>query len=127
VGDLLVSNIGTKLAIDKIEKEPRKATVYNFEVADFHSYFVSNLGIWVHNCALQNVYKSIKEAPLYPKGFSGAKNGTVKNKVNNTELLEELRGVESGTWYKIYKDGVDANGKKYLSTISKVNLVKCLM
>nr|WP_081505777.1 polymorphic toxin-type HINT domain-containing protein [Paenibacillus alvei] len=111
VGDLLVSNIGTKLAIDKIEKEPRKATVYNFEVADFHSYFVSNLGIWVHNCALQNVYKSIKEAPLYPKGFSGAKNGTVKNKVNNTELLEELRGVESGTWYKIYKDGVDANGK----------------
>jgi len=57
VGNLLVSSDGTKLAIDKIEKEPREATVYNFEVADFQSYFVSNLGVWVHNCAV-NVGKS---------------------------------------------------------------------
>ncbi|MNW46865.1 hypothetical protein D3C74_241790 [compost metagenome] len=112
VGDLLVTSGGATLAIDNIEKEPREATVYNFEVADFESYFVSNLGIWVHNCALQNVYKSIKDSPLYPQGFSGAKNGTVKNKVNNGELLEELRAVESGTWHKIYKDGVDAKGNK---------------
>ncbi|WP_246062974.1 polymorphic toxin-type HINT domain-containing protein [Paenibacillus ehimensis] len=55
VGDLLVSSNGTKLAIDRIEKEPRQATVYNFEVRDFNSYFVSNLGIWVHNCALINL------------------------------------------------------------------------
>lgn len=54
VGDLLVSSDGTTLAIDKIEKEPREATVYNFEVKDFHSYFVSNLGVWVHNCATKN-------------------------------------------------------------------------
>ncbi|WP_018751036.1 polymorphic toxin-type HINT domain-containing protein [Paenibacillus sanguinis] len=52
VGDLLVSSDGSKLAIDKIEKEPREATVYNFEVAGFSSYFVSNLGIWVHNCSI---------------------------------------------------------------------------
>jgi len=58
-------------------------------------------------------YKSIKDSPFYPQGFSAAKNGTVKNKVNNTELLEELRAIESGTWNKIYKDGVDANGKKF--------------
>ncbi|WP_338048799.1 polymorphic toxin-type HINT domain-containing protein [Paenibacillus sanguinis] len=55
VGDLLVSSDGTKLAIDMIEKEPREATVYNFEVKDFNSYFVSNLGVWVHNCALINL------------------------------------------------------------------------
>ncbi|WP_235533324.1 polymorphic toxin-type HINT domain-containing protein, partial [Paenibacillus sp. Leaf72] len=50
--DLLVSSDGSKLAIDKIEKESREATVYNFEVEDFNSYFVSNLGIWVHNCSI---------------------------------------------------------------------------
>lgn len=55
VGDLLVSSVSTKLAIDKIEKEPREATVYNFEVKDFNSYFVSNLGIWVHNCNLAKI------------------------------------------------------------------------
>ncbi|MNO24972.1 Hint module [compost metagenome] len=54
VGDLLVSSDGTTLPIDQIEKEPREATVYNFEVADFNSYFVSNLGIWVHNCAVKS-------------------------------------------------------------------------
>lgn len=52
VGDLLVSSDSSKLAIDKIEKEPREATVYNFEVKDFNSYFVSNLGVWVHNCGI---------------------------------------------------------------------------
>ena|GEM_PF-1515691 len=52
VGDLLVTSDGRKIVIDKIEKEARVTTVYNFEVADFHSYFVSNLGIWVHNCSV---------------------------------------------------------------------------
>lgn len=52
VGDLLVTSGGATLAIDKVEKEPRQATVYNFEVTDFSSYFVSNLGIWVHNCSI---------------------------------------------------------------------------
>lgn len=25
------------------------ATVYNFEVEDYHTYFVGELGVWVHN------------------------------------------------------------------------------
>ncbi|WP_198027841.1 polymorphic toxin-type HINT domain-containing protein [Paenibacillus forsythiae] len=49
---MLVSSDGTKLAIDKIEKAPRQTTVYNFMVDKYHSYFVSNLGIWVHNCTI---------------------------------------------------------------------------
>jgi hypothetical protein len=93
-------------------KKSRDKQQFITEVKDFNSYFVSNLGIWVHNCAFQNVYKSIKDSPLYPEGFSAVKNGTVKNKVNNSELLDELRAIESGTWNKIYKDGLDANGNK---------------
>ncbi len=50
VNDLLISSDSSSIKIEKIEKEPREATVYNFEVQDFSSYFVSNLGIWVHNC-----------------------------------------------------------------------------
>lgn len=50
VGDLLITSGGATQAIDWIEKEPREAMVYNFEVKGFNSYFVSNLGIWVHNC-----------------------------------------------------------------------------
>lgn len=60
----------------------------------------------------KHVYKSIKYAPKFPTGFKAVQNGTKNNTVNNKELLEELRQIESGTWKKVYKDGYDKNGKK---------------
>jgi Mg-chelatase subunit ChlD len=51
VGDPLQQSHGQTLEIQDIQvvqhKEP--VQVYNFTVADFHTYFVSDLGIWVHN------------------------------------------------------------------------------
>ena len=49
VGDLLVQSDGNTLKIDSIKLEHRQATVYNLRVDGFHTYFVSDLGIWVHN------------------------------------------------------------------------------
>lgn len=49
VGDVLTTSDGKELAIEKIEVKQEHATVYNFKVKDFHTYFVSNLGIWTHN------------------------------------------------------------------------------
>jgi hypothetical protein len=34
---------------DMEEKDRLEVTVYNIEVEDFHTYYVSGLGIWVHN------------------------------------------------------------------------------
>ncbi|WP_248926740.1 polymorphic toxin-type HINT domain-containing protein [Paenibacillus hamazuiensis] len=48
-GDVLSTSNGTVLAIEKIEIKKGYAIVYNFMVKDFHTYFVSNLGIWTHN------------------------------------------------------------------------------
>lgn len=49
VGDLLVRSDGNTLKIDSIELEQKNVTVYNMTVDEFHTYFVSELGIWVHN------------------------------------------------------------------------------
>ncbi|WP_018751033.1 polymorphic toxin-type HINT domain-containing protein [Paenibacillus sanguinis] len=51
VSDELVQSNGNHLKIDNIEivHHDEKAKAYNFTVADFHTYFVSSLGIWVHN------------------------------------------------------------------------------
>ncbi|WP_404559643.1 MULTISPECIES: polymorphic toxin-type HINT domain-containing protein [unclassified Paenibacillus] len=49
VGDILTTSAGKELDIEKIEVKKEHATVYNFMVKDFHTYFVSNLGIWTHN------------------------------------------------------------------------------
>lgn len=50
-GDKLQKADGSNLTIDKVEfvllDEPVK--VYNFTVTDFHTYYVTDLGIWVHN------------------------------------------------------------------------------
>lgn len=50
-GDKLEKADGTNLIIDKVEfvKLDEPVTVYNFTVADFHTYYVTDLGIWVHN------------------------------------------------------------------------------
>ncbi len=61
---------------------------------------------------IRKTYNSIKDSPNYPTDFENVKNGTTQNKVNNMELLDELRKVEKGTWKKIYKDGYDGCGNK---------------
>ncbi|CAH1190388.1 hypothetical protein PAECIP111893_00307 [Paenibacillus plantiphilus] len=33
----------------KIVKHEEKVKVYNFTVAEFHTYYVTDIGIWVHN------------------------------------------------------------------------------
>lgn len=48
-------------------------TVYNFTVADYHTYYVTDLGIWVHNTGgcPNGVYQ---DAPYHGKQNSGRKN-----------------------------------------------------
>ena len=47
--------IGKIFTIDKIVVKNKKATVYTFKVADYHSYYVSDLNIWTHNmCSIRN-------------------------------------------------------------------------
>ena len=50
-GDILTLADGTTCAIDRVYAEftNKAITVYNFEVADFHSYYVTDTGVLVHN------------------------------------------------------------------------------
>lgn len=58
-GDKLQKADGSNLTIDKVEfvKLDEKVIVYNFTVADFHTYYVTNIGVWVHNtnCQLKTI------------------------------------------------------------------------
>ncbi len=88
--------------------------MYNIEVLDNHTYFVGDKAVLVHNMygetdndELVEVYDSLKKSPNYPEGFKAVKNGTTKNNINNEALHQKLKKVESGKWYKVYKDGFD--------------------
>jgi Pretoxin HINT domain/Colicin D len=65
-GTLVQTDYETFLDIDKVVRREGDFTVYNFQVEEFHSYFVSELGILVHNnCQfpLKKLQHEYKHAP----------------------------------------------------------------
>ncbi|PJZ75261.1 polymorphic toxin-type HINT domain-containing protein, partial [Leptospira neocaledonica] len=55
-GDITITANGEILEIEEIIIENRFETVYNFVVDDFHTYFVGEVGVWVHNQDYSNKY-----------------------------------------------------------------------
>ena len=58
VGDKLISANGEDITVEALEIEQCEevVTVYNFKVGDYHTYFVGENAVWVHNknCTPQN-------------------------------------------------------------------------
>ena len=50
-GDILVLSNGEYVIVEKVQHEILESPVkvYNFEVQDFHTYYVTNTGVLVHN------------------------------------------------------------------------------
>ena len=113
-GDILVLQNGEYVIVELVQHEILEApiAVYNFEVEDFHTYYVGESSVLVHNMCqkLSKIYNSIKKAPGYNKNFVQAKNGFITNNVNNKELLSQLNEVGTG-WKKVYQNGW-INGQK---------------
>jgi hypothetical protein len=87
VGDRLQKADGSTLTIDKVEfvllDEP--VMVYNFTVEEFHTYYVTDLGIWVHNtdCDLPNLIA----AKSLGKGSTGR---TTPNNLNEQLAMKQV-------------------------------------
>ncbi|WP_210412504.1 Hint domain-containing protein [Leptospira yasudae] len=54
-GDVTLTVEGETLKVTTILIDQREETVYNFEVEEDHTYFVAEVGIWVHNDAYHSV------------------------------------------------------------------------
>jgi hypothetical protein len=59
LGSLLQTEDGRIIDVDKIEQRKGDFTVYNFKVGGFHTYFVSELGILVHNAICPDEIRQI--------------------------------------------------------------------
>ena len=62
VGDLLQTDEETFVDVDRIEKRVGDFEVYNFDVEGFSTYFVSDLGVLVHNAGYGQNSVSFDEA-----------------------------------------------------------------
>ncbi|TGM06410.1 polymorphic toxin-type HINT domain-containing protein [Leptospira jelokensis] len=48
-GDVALGADGRELVVADVIIDERAETVYNFEVEEYHTYFVGEVGVWVHN------------------------------------------------------------------------------
>ncbi|WP_256873722.1 polymorphic toxin-type HINT domain-containing protein [Paenibacillus kribbensis] len=108
IGDLLVQTDGNSLEIHSIEKLQKRVMVYNITVDDFHTYYVSDIGIWVHNAECSLSAKTLATMGKTSKGIAGlADEYVTKDKVMG--IVKEFVG--NG-----YSTGVAKNGyKTYIS------------
>ncbi|WP_010503351.1 polymorphic toxin-type HINT domain-containing protein [Paenibacillus elgii] len=103
-GDVLTTSDGKELAIEKIETKKEHKTVYNFRVKDFHTYFVSSIGIWTHNsCGFEvSISKSAERVAkkLSPEAKKGYDNAIEALQKGDTRGLNEhaLSGDRKGQW-----------------------------
>lgn len=111
-GDLLTLSDGTQTEVVEIVFEDCHETVYNMEVEDYHTYYVGEDGVWVHNTykgkTAESGSKTIKnvEAPILPEGslwernvlnsFAGGKSYLVTYEGGTT--LYRVGGKNGGFW-----------------------------
>nr|WP_316720014.1 polymorphic toxin-type HINT domain-containing protein [Terrisporobacter petrolearius] len=81
-GDVVVLQSGDKSTVEKIDKVVHNEliTVYNFEVEDFHTYFVSDASVLVHNINC-DTEKTIEINLKYKKGWTNKQKKQARKKV----------------------------------------------
>ena len=52
IGEFVLTAYGASVSVKAVRDTKRTAPTYNLEIADFHTYFVGDSRIWVHNSCL---------------------------------------------------------------------------
>lgn len=118
VGDVVRLKDGSTQCVDDIEivelPEGEYVAVYNFEVADFHTYFVSDYDVLVHNKCKVNANNSDK----IKNNVSTLQNGIPENP-------DTVRRFVSKSEFKSFKkNGFHYNPKDSRGGISTTSLIK---
>ncbi|TGK24013.1 hypothetical protein EHQ05_13770 [Leptospira yasudae] len=108
INDLTFTAEGETLKVTSILIEQREETVYNFEVETDHTYFVGEVGVWVHNSdlatygALIQIMKDIRATGQISK----------EQYQKNIELIQMMRTTDP--------ESAAEMGKKVLSEAAKL-------
>jgi hypothetical protein len=115
VGSLLQTEDGRIVDVDRVQKRERPFEVYNFKVEGIPTYFVSELGVLVHNtCAGGGSPISLDEAleraeqflePNVPMRFIVNQNGVqvIQEFANSTGTTVTRRSIERHHLHRISK------------------------
>ena len=93
-GDILVLVDGEYVVIEKVQHEILEApiTVYNFQVEDYHTYYVADTGVLVHNsCNHGRKWNNERRRFWREQGRNAVKNGDYGSYVATVENIERMR------------------------------------
>ena len=96
-GDVLVLSNGEFVTVEWVQHEilEKSVNVYNLEVQDFHTYFIGESGVWVHNqgCKNEKTYQTYtKTNPETGEVYSGRTSGygTPKENVSRRDKKHHM-------------------------------------
>ena len=114
---------GKQVAIDKVEIEnlAEFETTYNFEVADFHTYYVAESNVLVHNDCKQQLVAGNKDDWNATVSVGGEPNHQVGHAHINKKRLK-LASVDSNGNILVISRKIKAGDKKRLLDFIKDNL-----
>ncbi len=129
-GDILVMLNGEYVVVEKVQHEllENPEITYNFEVEDYHTYFVGNSEILVHNKCTKNNYRQkaleyydsdgvgVEAHHIYPQKFEQqfAERGINIHSSQNIALLDKVKhGANSyrynQAWSNFFRDNPNAS------------------
>ena len=119
LGNSIVTRAGPSLQVTAIEKHSSPHTVYNFEVEDYHTYFVGESALWTHNAFCDN-FSAVKDHANHAKSLSRSERPTV---AASFELPDGTRFVglsrKRGETTQAFQSRVDPDGlaKRYYDKV----------
>ena len=110
IGDTLRLLNGNNIKIDGVEvqKLDKEIKVYNFEVEDFHTYFVGETGILVHNTCFKTTIKTTSSLNSRILSKNLAREGII---INNNEAAAHIVASTGSKGHWIYAE----NSRKLLN------------
>jgi hypothetical protein len=106
--------------VERVRFSLRPQMMYNFTVAEAHTYFIAERQWLVHNACISHVFSGrnamlnhmIEQGVEGADGFQAIVGGATHNTINNPAVLDLIRETFGSTrnWTKVYQDGYDALG-----------------
>jgi hypothetical protein len=102
-----------------------RETVYNFEVEGFHTYFVGEIGAWVHNTCWDDIAKHVLERGRFAGQTQSQVAQYLKAFADSATPTTTLNGAKiwrRGTELLIQRPGVGAGGTYFAKDTAKAAL-----
>ncbi|WP_194843437.1 S8 family serine peptidase [Paenibacillus sp. B01] len=99
-GDELESRTGAFLTVKKIVQASEKITLYNFSVEDFHTYYVSSIGILTHNstCIPASIYEARVAGKIKSTMTGSTPSEILRKELQSANLIPDAAEGSISSW-----------------------------